>query len=167
MKRLALISCFVVFFAGIASAWANCTQNSFSPAYDSKLPRAAHTQDHHSDSNHHHSNESVIHCATSDDFLITANVSVSKSQHVERLASASLTELDFQSGRQGSCRSSHGPPNFSRSRILHRICCSRSFVFRTAALFIHFSRLPFKFTCSRLSMVRVRALRGDVTSTTA
>ena len=113
MKRLiVIICCLFMFVAGAASAWASCKQGAFFVHPNSPATTPAH--DHHSDSHHEHSHGTVIHCATLDEFLLTATVSASKDHRVERFTHAVVSELDSQFGLQQSHASLPGPPGFSR-----------------------------------------------------
>jgi hypothetical protein len=110
MRRLiVIISCFLVFFAGAASAWASCKQISFRSDKHHSSAMPAHAHEHHADSDHNHSHGSVIHCPTLDEFLPAASFSTSIASRVERLLDTFAPRLGFQSNQHGF-RLSHGPP---------------------------------------------------------
>lgn len=113
MKRLSVITCsFLVFFAGIASAWSSCKQISFGLDKHQGSATPAHRHEHHSESEHNHSHDSVIHCSTLDEFLPVGTFSTSKHYRVERLLDASVPPLDFPTSRRGY-RLVHGPPGIA------------------------------------------------------
>lgn len=114
MKRVLLIACCLfVLLAGAASAWADCKQISFVPEGHKQTSAAAHTHGHHGDSHHTHSDDTVIHCPTLDEFLPAATFSPSKDHRVQRVPDALVAELHSQSTQQRFLRLSIGPPNFS------------------------------------------------------
>jgi hypothetical protein len=113
MKQLIVITCcFLVFFAGAASAWASCKQISFGLDGHHGPATSAHRHGHHADSDHEHSHDSVIHCASLDQFLPPGTFSVSKNQRIEHLLDVSLLPLDFQSSQRGY-HLTHGPPGLA------------------------------------------------------
>jgi hypothetical protein len=120
MKRLIVIACsFLVLFAGAVSAWESCKQISIaSDDHHRSVP--AHAHDHHSRSDHHHSNNSAIHCPPIGDYLPTATFTVSPDQRIERLPETLVGEFDSQFAQHGSYRLIHGPPGFAHSRIIPR-----------------------------------------------
>ena len=110
MKRLIHITCsFMVFFAGVAAAWASCKQTSFASDDHRRSPAPVHAHDHHSDSHHEHSHDSVIHCPSLDEFVPVATFSPSKEHRVEHVPAALMGGLDPLFARHGS-RLMHGPP---------------------------------------------------------
>ena len=118
MKRLFFIVCsFLVFFAGVAAAWESCKQISIaSDDHHRSVP--AHGHDHHSNSDHHHSDNSAIHCPPIGDYLPTANFTISPDQRVERLPETLVGELVSQFIDHGLYRLIHGPPGSAHSRII-------------------------------------------------
>lgn len=117
MKRLLLITCsFLVVFAGVAAAWESCKQISIADNHHRSVP--AHGHDHHSNSDHHHSDNSAIHCPPIGDYLVTATFTISPDQRVERLPETLVGELDSQFIDHGLYRLIHGPPGSAHSRII-------------------------------------------------
>jgi hypothetical protein len=111
MKRLIVISCcFLILFAGTASAWASCKQIAFAPDKDHGSKASAHTHDHNSD--HEHSQGAVIHCPTLDEFVPVATFSRTKDSRVERLLDVPSAKSDFQFGQHSLYCLIHGPPGF-------------------------------------------------------
>jgi hypothetical protein len=113
MKRTVTAICgLLIFFAGIAGAWASCKQLSFTShdPYGSHV--TSHNHEHHSHSNHHHSHDSVIHCPNLDEFVPAEIFSTSKNNPGTRVPIAPIPELDLQFTATG-IRSIHGPPRFS------------------------------------------------------
>src|SRR5688572_11619576 len=119
MKRFLLIACclFVV-FAGAASAWADCKQISFAPDWQNRSSAAKHMHGHHSDSNHTHSHDGVIHCPPMGDYLPTATFTISPDNRIERFPETLVGELDSQFIDHGLYRLIHGPPGSAHSRII-------------------------------------------------
>jgi hypothetical protein len=113
MKRFLLIACCLfVLFAGAASAWADCKQISFAPDWQNRSSVAKHMHGHHSDSNHTHSHDGVIHCPTLDEFLPAATFSPSKDHRAERVLDTLIAEFDSQYASHRFHRLINGPPNF-------------------------------------------------------
>ena len=115
MKRFILITCsFLVVFAGVVAAWESCKQVSI--ASDDQHPSVpAHGHDHHSNSDHHDSDNSVIHCPPIGDYLPTANFAVSPNNRIEPLPETLVAESDSQFAQHGSYSLIHGPPGFTHS----------------------------------------------------
>ncbi len=108
---IAMVCCLFVVFAGAASAWANCKQVSFAPEnYHGSQSSGHHNNDHHSDSNDNHSHDSIIHCPTLSQFLLTANFSAAKDQRVERVPDKIAVELGSQFYQHWPHGLIHGPP---------------------------------------------------------
>jgi hypothetical protein len=119
MKRLFFITCsFLVFFAGTAAAWESCRQIAFISEPEPRSP--AHTHDHHADDDHEHSGETIAHCPTFSEFLVTATVSVRNEQRVERVPTTLIAEFDSQFARHGSYPLVHGPPGSAQSPAIPR-----------------------------------------------
>jgi hypothetical protein len=118
MKRTVTITCgLLIFFAGIAGAWASCKQVLSVFEYHHGPQVTAHNHEHHSHSNHSHSHDSLIHCPNLDEFVPTANFSASKDNSAARVPSALMPEMYLRFTSNG-IRSIHGPPGFSRSSNL-------------------------------------------------
>jgi hypothetical protein len=93
MKRLIVITCCLsIFFAGLASAWANCKQ-IYASADDHRSSAPVHAHDHHSDSNHEHSDGSRVHCAPFKDFVPPALISAKPDRKPEQVVNPSAAEL--------------------------------------------------------------------------
>ena len=120
MKRLILISCaFLVVFAGVAAAWESCKQISIaSDDHHRSVP--VHGDDHHSQSDHHHSSNSAIHCPPIGDYLLTAKFTVRPDNRIELLPETLVAEFDSQFTQRGSYSLIHGPPGFAHSRNIPR-----------------------------------------------
>ena len=110
MKRLAVLTCcFLVLFAGVASAWASCKQISLAPHDHSHSSVGVSADDHHSDSNHEHSNHTAIHCPTFEKFVPTAIFSTKPDERIERLT-GSVGVITSQIFDYRLHRLVHGPP---------------------------------------------------------
>ena len=114
MKRTITVICgLLIFFAGIAGAWASCKQFSFA-FHDHHSPQVnAHNHEHHSHSNHNHSHDSVIHCPNLDEFVPAANFSASKDYPATRVNIAFIPEVHLQFALDG-IPSIHRPPGLFR-----------------------------------------------------
>ena len=111
MKRFVVIVCsLLIVFAGAASAWANCKQESLSTDGHNRSG-IAHTHDHHSDN--HKNADARIHCPTLDEFLLSPSFSVSTDHRAQGFADGFIAALDSQARQDVSRRSIHGPPGFS------------------------------------------------------
>jgi hypothetical protein len=107
----------LIFFAGIAGAWASCKQFSFVSQDHYRPQVTAHTHEHHSHSNHNRSHNSVIHCPNLDEFVPVAKFSASKDNPARHVPIALIPELHLQFTLNG-IPSIHGPPGLLR---LHSI----------------------------------------------
>jgi hypothetical protein len=114
MKRLIVICCCLsVFIAGLASAWASCKQVAIT-ADHRRAPVAAPAENHHSEAQHDHSQGTVIHCATLDEFLLTSTFSVTKDHRVQRVTDPFVAALHSPFRQHLPHRLIHGPPGLSR-----------------------------------------------------
>jgi hypothetical protein len=111
MKRLIVITCCLsMFFAGLASAWANCKQ-----IYASADDHRSSAHDHHSDSHHQHSDGSRVHCAIFKDYVPSAVISAKPDRKPERVVNEFVTELVFYIPDGGFYRLIQGSPAISQA----------------------------------------------------
>jgi hypothetical protein len=118
MKRILTIACCLsVLFAGIAAAWADCKQISLSDRPRKSLPHVA-AHDHHSDSHREHSQGTVIHCPTLEDFLVTAIFSVGGYDREQPVHRALVAHFHSRVSQNDSYRLVHGPPGLDYPSII-------------------------------------------------
>ena len=97
MKRLIVITCsFLVFFAGVASAWASCKQISFAVGdhHRSFVFVASHPD--HQDSHHEHSDGAGFHCPPLEKFVPAASFSAKPDREEIRAIGPFETKLASQ-----------------------------------------------------------------------
>ena len=119
MKRLILITCsFLVVFSGAIAAWESCNRVSFASDTHHGSPVPVHGHDHESGSEHHHSNNGLIHCPPLDGYLPTAIFSLTKDHRIERVLATFVAGFDTPVTQYGSYGLVHGPPGFLHSSII-------------------------------------------------
>jgi len=117
-RTITILCCLFVVFAGAVSVWANCKQDSFASRdhHGSAVP--AQDQEHHANSNHNHSRNSVIHCLPLDVFLPTAALSRGKEHRVSSFLDVLVAGWNSQFSDHYSNRLMHGPPGFAPPSIV-------------------------------------------------
>jgi hypothetical protein len=116
MKRLiSIVSCFVVFFGGIAAAFAVCKQISIA-SDDRHTSVSQSAPDHHSDSPHEHSDGPLVHCPTVDQFVSTAVFSTRPDGGPERFLNPFVAKIALRIDESEVYRLIHGPPGFASRR---------------------------------------------------
>jgi hypothetical protein len=119
MKRLtATIACLFVLCAGLAAAWADCKQVSFSDHHQRKLPIHVAAHDHQSEAHHEHSQETVTHCPTLDDFLVTAIFSAGGYDRAQPVHHTLVVHFNFPLNQNDSWRLVHGPPGLDHASVI-------------------------------------------------
>jgi hypothetical protein len=119
MKRLILITCsFLVVFSGAIAAWESCNRVSFASESDHDSSVPVHGHHHDSGSEHHHSDNGLIHCPPLDGYLPTAIFSLNKDHRIERVLATFVAGFDTPVRRIGSYGLIHGPPGFLHSNII-------------------------------------------------
>jgi hypothetical protein len=97
MKRLIVITCsFLVFFAGVASAWASCKQISFAVGANHRSSVLVASHPDHRDSHHEHSDGAGFHCPPLEKFVPTAAFSAKPDRDEKRAIDAFETKLASQ-----------------------------------------------------------------------
>ena len=115
MKRLiGIICCLFQIFASGAAAWASCKQTPLTFPDQGHAPSTS-AHDHHSDSNHEHSDPSRVHCPTIEGFVPTVVLSAKTGAGQERILNPFTAELIFRMSYGEFHPLTHGPPVNPRS----------------------------------------------------
>src|SRR5918992_818570 len=111
MRRLIVITCsFLIFFAGAASAWAECKQISFDSQGHHHSSGSTHAHDHHhSDDGHSHSTK--IHCPSLEAFVPSATFSLpDRAQKLNEVIGSAVSLVSQEENLSRNDSNAHDPP---------------------------------------------------------
>ncbi len=111
---LGIISCLLVLFAGVASAWASCKQVTIASDGHQASSISGHAHDHHPGSNHDHSQHTAMHCPIQQ-FGPTTCLSPKPDREAQRVSDPFGAEFPSMLNDRGFDRLNHGPPAVVRS----------------------------------------------------
>jgi hypothetical protein len=119
MKRLlGILSCLLVMFAGLASAWASCKQVTIASDGHHASSISGRAHEHHSHSNHDHSGNTVVHCSTLAEFIPTPTFVVKADSEEKRLSDPIGAEFATWFNDAELNALVHDPPTLVRCRTV-------------------------------------------------
>lgn len=111
---LGTISCLLVLFAGVASAWASCKQVTIASDGHHGSSISGYAHDHHRGSNHDHSQHPVMHCPIVQ-FGPTTSLTPKPDREAQRVSDPFGAEFASMLDDREIDRLIHGPPAVVRS----------------------------------------------------